>query len=196
MEWHYEQQLANQDSWRSALCWVLWPHISVCTLYCCLSDLGPPLTGAWVYPSHTSCMSWNPPCVLSKIQNWDQSECDRQTLSKKKWIHSEQNLFMETFRNFTVLAWKIFHVQFNITHNFYLLLTCIKTVIITLIILIYIHEPPCQRSALFNHKTFKIYMYVINSERPCYKLHSYKAWKAKLQFFDWAARISKNYLIH
>jgi hypothetical protein len=32
---------------------------------------------------------------------------------KKKGVHCEENIFMELFRNFTVYAWKIFHVKFN-----------------------------------------------------------------------------------
>jgi hypothetical protein len=83
---------------------------------------------------------------------------------------------METFGNFTVQAWKILHVQLNMKkHQIDLLLNCIKNVMITLIILIYIHELPCHHSALFKHKICKMYIYVLNSERPCYKLYSYKA---------------------
>ena len=32
---------------------------------------------------------------------------------EKKGVHCEENIFMELFRNFTVYAWKIFHVKFN-----------------------------------------------------------------------------------
>jgi len=60
-------------------------------------------------------------------------------------------------------------------HQVDLLLNCIKTVMITLIILVYIRELPRQHSPLFKHKICKMYIQIMNSERPCYKLYSYKA---------------------
>jgi len=48
-------------------------------------------------------------------------------------------------------------------HQVDLLLNCIKTVMITLIILVYIRELPRQHSPLFKHKICKMYIQIMNS---------------------------------